>query len=185
MDLKPLHHSWRRAQYRVEQFGASLRLNVTSQELDRAAAWLPPDGPALFRRMARRDQRHSLTVCNRLRLAGHDEPDLLAAALLHDVAKTVQPNRRLLLAHRVLIVLMEAVKPGWVAQIARQDPTDWRYPFYVHLHHPEQGARLAEEAGCSQLTVALIRRHQIKLSAPPVDEEEQLLAWLQAADDAS
>lgn len=185
MDLKPSHHFWRRAWYRVEQFWASLRPNVTPQELDRAATWLPPDGLALFRRMAKRDQRHSLIVCNRLRMAGHDEPDLLAAALLHDAAKTVQPGRRLRLRHRVLIVLMEVFKPGWAAQVARQDPTGWRYPFYVHLHHPEQGARLAEEAGCSQLTVALIRRHQINLSAPPVDEEEQLLAWLQAADDAS
>jgi hypothetical protein len=45
------------------------------------------------------------------------------------------------------------------------------------------GARLAQEAGCSQLAVSLIRRHQVKRSAPPVDDEDQLLAWLQAADD--
>jgi hypothetical protein len=185
MDLQSLRHSWRRARYRVEQFAASLWQKATVEELDQAATRLPPAGAALFWRMAGRDQRHSLAVCNRLCQAGHEHPDLLAAALLHDVAKTAQPGRRLRIGHRVLIVLMEAIHPGWVAQVAGEDPTGWRYPFYVHLHHPEQGARLAEEAGCSQLTVALIRRHQSKLSAAPIGEEEQLLAWLQAADDES
>lgn len=185
MDSQPLHHFWRRAQYRVEQFVASLWQKATPVESGPALAWLPPDGEVLFRRMAERDQRHSLAVCNRLRQAGHEQPDLLAAALLHDVAKTVQPGRRLRIGHRVLIVLMESAFPGWVSQVANEDPTDWRYPFYVHWHHPEQGARLAEEAGCSPLTVALIRRHQGKLSRTPIGEEEQLLAWLQAADDAS
>ena len=147
--------------------------------------WLPPAGVDLFQRMIRRDQRHSLDVLHTLCTAGHDQPDLLAAALLHDVAKTAQPGRRLKLSHRVAVVLMQAIKPGWVEQVARSDPDDWRYPFYLHLHHPEMGARLAQEAGCSQLAVGLIRRHQVKLSAPPVDEEDQLLAWLQAADDVN
>ncbi len=84
-------------------------------------------------------------------VAGHDCPDLLAAALLHDAAKTAQPGRRLRLGHRVLVVLMEAAKPGWVEKVARSTPNDWRYPFYLHLHHPEMGARLAQEVGCSQL----------------------------------
>lgn len=174
-----------RVRYRVHQFAASLAPRVTAEEQSALARWLPPQGVDIFQRMLLRDQRHSLDVCHALRAAGHDQPDLLAAALLHDVAKTVQPGHRLGLVHRVLVVLMEAVKPGWVAEVARSDPGDWRYPFYVHLHHPEQGAELASKAGCSPLTVALIRRHQVKLTLPPRDETERLLAWLQAADDAS
>ena len=149
------------------------------------ALWLPPEGVALFLRMIKRDQRHSLDVQQSLLIAGHDQPDLLAAALLHDAAKTAQPGHRLKLSHRVAVVLMQAIKPGWVEQVARATPDDWRYPFYLHIHHPEMGARMAQEAGCSQLTAGLIRRHQVKLSAPPVDEEDQLLAWLQIADDAN
>ena len=158
---------------------------MSPQEIDRAALSVSPQGVALFLRMTRRDQRHSLDVQQSLLNAGHDQPDLLAAALLHDVAKTAQPGRRLKLSHRVAVVLMQAIKPGWVEQVARSDPDDWRYPFYLHLHHPEMGARLAQEAGCSELSADLIRRHQVKLNAPPVDEEDQLLAWLQAADDAN
>ena len=149
------------------------------------ALWLPPEGVALFLRMIKRDQRHSLDVQQALLIAGHDQPDLLAAALLHDAAKTAQPGHRLKLSHRVAVVLMQAIKPGWVEQVARADPDDWRYLFYLHLRHPEMGARLAQEAGCSQLTAGLIRRHQVKLTETPVDEEGQLLAWLQAADDVN
>lgn len=171
--------------YRVGQFFASLAPSVSADERAALRRWLPPQGVELFERMLLRDQRHSLNVCQALRAAGHDHPDLLAAALLHDVAKTAQPGRKLGLGHRVLVVLMEAVKPGWVAAVARNDPTDWRYPFHVHLHHPEQGAKLASAAGCSPLTVALIRRHQTKLTGTPVDEEDRLLALLQMADDAN
>lgn len=176
---------WQRIRYRVQQFGASLWPRVAPQEVDRAAQWLPPDGIALFLRMTKRDQRHSLDVQRSLLNAGHDQPDLLAAALLHDAAKTAQPGHRLKISHRVAVVLMQAIKPGWVEHVARSDSDDWRYPFYLHLHHPEMGARLAQEAGCSELAAALIRRHQVKLSAPSLDEEDQLLAWLQAADDAN
>jgi hypothetical protein len=170
--------------HRVEQFGASLWPRVTPQELDQVAGWLPPAGIVLFRSMTRRDQRHSLDVVGVLRAAGHQQPDLLAAALLHDAAKTALPGRRLTLGHRVAVVLMQAAKPGWVERVARADPGDWRYPFYLHLHHPEMGAQLAEEAGCSLRTVQLIRRHQQPSSAS-AGEHDQWLAWLQAADDTS
>lgn len=133
--------------------------------------------------MALRDQRHSLNVLYTLVAAGNDQPDLLAAALLHDVAKTVQPGRRLRMPHRVAIVLTNALWPDLVQRLAREDPADWRYPFYVHLHHPAQGAALAREAGCSELTAALIGRHQDRLVDPPANEEDRLLALLQAADD--
>lgn len=171
--------------YRVRQFLAALWPQVTGDERVAVAESLPEAATTLFRRMARRDQRHSLDVLYQVQQAAPGQPDLAAAALLHDVAKTALPGRRLRLYHRVLIVLMQAVHPGWVQQIAHDDPTSWHYPFYLHLHHPELGARLAEEAGCSPLTAQLIRRHQIKLAHPPCDEFERLLALLQRADDAS
>lgn len=174
-----------RAAYRVQQFLASLWPRITPGEQDELTRWLPALAVVLFQRMTRRDQRHSLDVFHRVQQSAPDQPDLLAAALLHDVAKTALPGRRVRLHHRVLVVLMEAARPGWAQRIARDDPASWRYPFYLHLHHPELGARLAEEAGCSPLTAELIRRHQEKLTNPPRDEFERLLALLQGADDAS
>ncbi len=135
--------------------------------------------------MSPRDQRHSLNVAQTLAASGHDQPDLLAAALLHDVAKSVQPGKRLRLRHRIVIVLLNALNPQWVSRLASDDPGSWRYPFYVHLNHPAMGAVLVEEAGCSPLTVELVRRHQAKLTAPPVGQVEELLALLQSADDAN
>jgi hypothetical protein len=175
----------RRILYRVRQFLGSLWPRITPDEQSELSRWLPPQAVAVFRQMTLRDQRHSLIVLRRLQGAAPDQPDLLAAALLHDVAKTAQPGRRIRLHHRVLVVLMNATRPGWVQQVARNDPGSWRYPFYLHLHHPDLGARLAEQAGCSALTVELIRRHQEKLTHAPRNETERLLALLQAADDAS
>lgn len=175
----------RRVLYRVQQLLLSLWPRVTPNEQAELSRWLPPLAVALFRQMTLRDQRHSLDVLQRVQQVAPDQPGLLAAALLHDAAKTAQRGRRVRLYHRVLVVLMEAVRPGWVQRIARAEPGSWRYPFYLHLHHPELGARLAGQAGCSALTVELIRRHQERLTYAPRNETERLLALLQAADDAS
>lgn len=174
-----------RMRYRVAQFVSWLRPQNRQGEQADISRWLSPQAVALFQQMVGRDQRHSLDVLRRVQQTAPDQPDLLAAALLHDVAKTAQPGRRIRMHHRALVVLLEALRPGWVQQIARDEPTSWRYPFYLHRHHPEQGARLAQAAGCSPLTVELIRRHQDKLDRQPHNETERLLALLQAADDAS
>lgn len=153
------------------------------------AAWaevktiLTPAQEALFRRMPRYDQRHSLGVVHTLRNAGYNQPDLLAAALLHDVAKS---SGSLQLWHRVAIVLLEAFAPRWLAWLARAaEPGHWRHPFYAHRVHPEIGARWAAEAGCSPLTVRLIAHHSSPLEAVDGDGgmcEGHLLAVLRWAD---
>ena len=171
--------------YRVRQFLASLRPVIGDEERQALAGWLPPDAAALFWRMSPRDQRHSLNVAQTLAAAGQEQPDLLAAALLHDVAKSVQAGRRLRLRHRVVIVLLSAANKEWVSRLASDDPSSWRYPFYVHLNHPAMGAVLVQEAGCSPLTVELVRRHQAKLAALPSGQVEELLMQLQSADDAN
>lgn len=171
--------------YRVRQFLSSLWPRVAVEEEAELRRWLPRPALVLFQQMAHRDQRHSLDVLRRLQAAAPDQPDLLAAALLHDAAKTARTDRPVRLHHRVLVVLMKRVRPGWIEQMACADPDSWRFPFYLHLNHPQLGAELAEQAGCSPLTVELIRRHQEKLPHAPRDEAEQLLLLLQAADDAS
>lgn len=171
--------------YRVRQFIASLHPVIDPQERQALAGWLPPDALALFERMAPRDQRHSLNVAQTLVAGGHDQPDLLAAALLHDVAKSVQPGQRLRLRHRIVIVLLNAGNKAWVNRLASDDPGSWRYPYYVHLNHPAMGAVLVQAAGCSPLTVELVRRHQVKLAGAPIGQVEELLTLLQSADDAN
>lgn len=177
--------------YRIGQFLASLWPRVERDERAILIRWLPPRAVDLFYRMPRRDQRHSLDVLYSLRSAGVDQPDLLAAALLHDVGKTVNPGRPLRLWQRVVVVLLEAIDPELVAVLASDDPDSLRYPFHAHLCHPELGAALAQEAGCTRLTVELIRWHQSKKGSPVEAEPgrqpalPQLLAWLQAADNVN
>lgn len=174
-----------RARYRTGQVVASLRPVITGGERGQLKQWLTPEAVALFERMPLRDQRHSLDIWHALHAAGAREPELLAAALLHDMGKTVHDGRPLRVWHRVAVVLLDTLSPGAVDRIAAADPTSWRYPFYAHRHHPSRGAELATEAGCTPLTVELIRRHQDKLAQPPANETERLLALLQAADDAN
>lgn len=152
----------------------------------------------LFEQMRPNDQQHGLAVVRMLQQAGHTEPALLQAGLLHDMAKALgQP-----LLHRVLIVLLEMVRPSLLTQLsAWSQPIDapnleraaqmmahistWRRPFVIRAHHPEIGATWAEAAQFSPLTVRLIARHQQKINLNPEDnnEENHLLAALQWADD--
>ena len=133
-----------------------------------AAAW------PLFAPMPVADRRHGLDVARRLLAAGHDDPDLLAAALLHDVAK----GDRLRLWHRVVGVLLEAFAPRSLARLASPDPRSWRHPLHLYLHHATLSADAARAAGCSERTVAFIRG-----SAPAADSA--LATALHLADEAS
>ena len=186
--------------YRVRQFGQAL------------GAWLQPGGaedeatvrdlrmPAaavsLFEAMPRHDRHHALRVVRSLKAQGRSQPELLAAALLHDVGKSGQwgaPGNtfgdegsssvglgRVRLWHRVATVLLRAAWPGLLERIGRDAGRGkWRIPFYVQMHHAAIGARLAAQAGCSPATVALIRHHE----DAPAGAGDEWLAALRAADD--
>jgi hypothetical protein len=99
------------------------------------------------------DRRHALDVTARLIAAGQHDPDLLAAALLHDAAK----GSRTRLWHRVAGVLVEAVAPRALARLASPDERSWRYPFLLYLHHATLSADAALSAGCSRRTASFIR----------------------------
>lgn len=102
---------------------------------------------------------------------------------MHDVGKS---GGQLRLWHRVLIVLIEALRPQLLDRLASDEPRSWRYPFFVHQHHPELGAELAQAAGCSPTIVELIRRHQQPLANNLLrTHRDKLLAALQEADGVS
>jgi hypothetical protein len=170
-----------RIRYRTGQFFRALTARVSDEGVKRATHDLMPEAQALFRRQAAQDQRHALAVYHALQQAGHTDPHLLAAALLHDVGKAAI---RLSAVHRSIIVLLGRFAPTLLARLCQGEPRWWNRPFIVHARHPETGAHWAEEAGCSTVTVTLIRRHE----EPPAScqtEQDHLLAVLQAADDAN
>ncbi len=168
--------------YRVKQFFGALTARIDEDDEQELLRLLTPSQRALFRRMASNDQRHSIKVCAALRHAGNDDPDLLAAALFHDVGKAAGP---IWLWQRTLIVLCQRWAPGllqWLSRGSYQGTALWwRKGFVINRVHPELGARWANEAGCSPTTVALIRRHQQPVKSINNDQD-RLLAALQWAD---
>ncbi len=140
--------------------------------------YLPPDAVELFRAMPRYDQKHALNVFGTLQRQGKAEPDLLAAALLHDVGKSPPQGGKLRLWHRVAVVLMRAFWPGLLERLGQEELGGWRQPFHTQQHHAAIGADLAGQAGCSPGVVALIRHHEEAAGRAG----NPLLAALQAAD---
>lgn len=134
----------------------------------------------LFRRMQPSEQAHAFQVLERLRASGQSDPDLLSAALLHDVGKILSP---LSVWDRVWIVLGRRLFPRQAEGWAQGLPRGLRRPFVVAAQHPEWGARLAAEAAAAARTVELIQRHQDPPDPRPQASIDRLLAALQAADD--
>jgi len=176
---------WRKVRYRVGQFLGGLLAGA--QEIDETpvVAVLSPAALALFRRMPRDAQRHSLHVLQTLTAQAPVPADLAVAALLHDVGKVAarEAGAYLGLWLRGPMVLTEAVAPGLLVRLAdaRSSPS-LRYALHVQLHHPEIGAAWARAAGVSELACWLIAEHQNK-AARTGTPEAALLARLQAADD--
>ncbi len=147
-----------------------------------AARYLSPELAALYRRMRRSERQHSLRVLRRLLDAGQTDPDLLAAALLHDVGKV---RTRFWLPEKVLVVLVKALAPGAYRRWGSGPARGWRRPFAVSIQHPAWGADMVAAAGGSPLAVELVRRHADHLDGPPQTGADRLLLALQSVDDQS
>lgn len=175
------------ARYRAGQFFRALIARPEADDEALAQQTLAGPERALFQGMAPADRRHALAVWRALRDAGHSDRDLLKAALLHDVGKSLRADGSrqpwgVPIVHRVLIVLLEAWRPGLFTRLADPDRWSFWHPFYVYLEHPHHGAELAQAAGCSPLTVSLIRRHHEPRAVVPNSGEDEMLALLQQAD---
>lgn len=174
--------------YRTRQFWQAVRPAPAGERLRLARSVLAPPQMALFRRMSPDEQAHGWRVLQALQARGETHPDLLVAALLHDVGKSRCPLR---LWERVLIVLGRALFPSRVRRWEKAPARGWRRAFAVAGQHPEWGAAMAAEAGVSPLAAALIRRHQDIPGEKSTDParleplEERLLRALQAVDDES
>jgi predicted HD phosphohydrolase len=77
--------------YRIQQFFRVLKSRPDVAERDRALEELDPPLVELFLQMSPSDQAHALRVFSVLNDFELTDPDLLAAALLHDVGKSIHP----------------------------------------------------------------------------------------------
>jgi HD domain len=165
----------RRIAYRVHQFWLAILPSRTPVPDASLQPYLTPELLLLFHRMLPSEQRHSLLMLQRLLVHGYTDPELLAAALLHDVGKSLSP---LSILDRILIVLGKSLLPRLASHWGTGSPHGLRRPFVVAACHPAWGADLALAAGASPRLCDLIQRHQ-----DPSTEGDPLLSALQAADD--
>lgn len=171
-----------RLAYRLVQFRRHLGREVAEVELREAHRILTPAQMKLFLQMSAGEQAHSLQVLRRLEAGGEQEPDLLTAALLHDVGKARHPLR---LWERVWIVLAGRLASRGDGSETLERLPWWQKPLRVAAQHPAWGAEMAQAAGCSPRVVALIRRHQEKATLNLQVQEDALLRKLQSVDDES
>ncbi len=140
-----------RLSYRARQFRRTLAPGITANDLHEAESALGEDLYALFAKMQPADQRHCLDVYRRLHSEGEDDPDVLAAALIHDAGKGGESARRIRTWHRVAYVILDTLPPGALNRIARGDGG------LARLHrHGEATIRLVRDAGASERIVGLL-----------------------------
>ena len=178
--------------YRIQQFWLALNSRPKEGDLLQASLILGPRLYALFQQMDASEQAHSLQVLRRVQAQKFTDHNLLVAALLHDCGKSRRP---LHLWERIWIVMAKTIIPAqaktWGSQpaVALKETPFWRQPLIVAAQHAHWGAEMAELAGATQLSAALIRRHQdhfpVQSFSKSNNLEDSLLAALQAADNQS
>ncbi|TMD56905.1 MAG: hypothetical protein E6I93_04000 [Chloroflexi bacterium] len=132
---------------------------LSAKERLEVARWLPASALPLFNSMSAADQRHSLRVCQGLQARGCTDPDLLAAALLHDVGKA---QGRVPFWTRPAIVLGKLCAPRLLSRLATYPCAGlsrWRRSLGYAWWHAEIGAEMAAKAGLSERAALYIRTH--------------------------
>ncbi|MGA2490156.1 MAG: HD domain-containing protein [Anaerolineales bacterium] len=169
-----------RLAYRTRQFRNTLLGSRTRIPSEALSPYLTSAQLSLFRRMQPSEQMHAYSMFKSLEVTGHANPDLLAAALLHDVGKTLHP---LSILERVTVILGKHLFRGAARQWATGMPSGLRRPFVVAAQHAEWGADLASQSGVTSQTVELIRHHHDAPLTNLGSQTERLLVALQSADD--
>lgn len=126
----------------------------------------------LLLRLSDYDRRHTYEVYKSLVNAGYQHPDLLCAALLHDVGKADERGR-VRLVHRVVWVLAARLFPDLAQRLANGRAGWLRYGLYLASEHPRLGSALVREQGASQRCCELIARHHDRF--PTGDQQLDLL----------
>ena len=149
---------------------------------------LNPEQMSLFMLMQPGEKEHAISMVRKLSEQGETQPDLLVAALLHDVGKV---RYRLNLMERAIVVLAYAVIPrqahqwGSLAPDEWEDLPGWRRPFVVAEQHATWGAESARRVGVSQITEKLIREHHHPYLSNTDEVDNSLLHKLWIVDNES
>jgi hypothetical protein len=165
--------------YRLWQFWKSLKRSPRTGDLTLVQSILTSAEYELFQQLPIPDQNHSIRVLKSLQNQGDENPDLLKAALLHDLGKIKYPLKRW---ERVFSVLTTRLFPQMVQHWGQGKPIGLRRSLVVIHQHPDWGADLAEQAGSSFNTIWLIRNHELEGPSESSFEMETLLRKLQIAD---
>ncbi|OWY62459.1 hypothetical protein B7486_58315 [cyanobacterium TDX16] len=148
--LRPVHRARR-------FFGSLWPGGPSSADAAWAEGQLLPGELSLWRRMKGPDRRHAVLVARRVERALGDEATrpVLAAALLHDVGKTVSGlgTYGRVVATLCGAVTSESTHHWWV------DSTGFTRKVGLYLTYPPLGADLLALADSDPLTVAWAREH--------------------------
>lgn len=174
--LGPERPRHRLAAHRAQQFIHALSPRIETRLLRDATRVLEEGEFRLFLRMSAADQSHCLKVYALLRTEHGDDPELLRAALLHDVGKSLA---RLSVWDRVRVVLWDSRVFGFVARACgHRGENDF---VVAHKMHAHRGAALAHAGGSPERVVRLIRHHD---SPSEAALDASLMALLQADNDS-
>lgn len=142
---------------RIRQGVRALLAFTHAVDYDLAESYLSPAQMALFRRMQRSEQLHSLNVLRSVLKQGETPQDLAVAALLHDCGKSRYP---IAIWQKTLVVLVRAANPKLYWRWSDGDPNKpWQRAFVVVEHHPAWSGELAAEAGVTGRALWLIATH--------------------------
>ncbi len=140
----------------------------------------PPQG-ALFRRMRRSEQLHSINVLRSIMACGSTPHDLMVAALLHDVGKSRYP---VAVWQKSMVVILRALVPRLFLRWSAQSPERaWARPFVVYARHPVWSAELLRAVGSTERALWLVEHHQDDARYWCNHPYAEFLRRLQAADD--
>ena len=171
-------------QQRLQQGIRALFAFTQTPDYALAERYLNVEQMALFRRMRRSEQLHSLNVLHDVLAQSHETPlSLAVSALLHDVGKSCYP---LAIWQKSIAVIIRKASPSLYTRWSKGNPESrWYRAFVVAEKHPFWSCELVRLTGADDCTLWLIEHHADTLEQWAEHDYAELLARLKEADDSN
>lgn len=138
---------------RIRQFLLCIFSSLGSQDLEYIDKKLDNNIKYIFLKLSKYEKKHSILVARAVEKQFKNDPDLVKAALLHDIGKT---KYHINIIQKSLLVLFDLLTKGKLKKITENKSIN------IFYNHGQMGYDILKDSGYNERILFIVKNHHNK-----------------------